>query len=94
MTTYDGPYPVPEEWVDEHLEDDTVEFVFTIDLEDLIELAGIEAMNEYLDKELSMDLTTLTDIRYFQHPHGNEDALGDLVLIRAEGKLVKFRDHI
>jgi hypothetical protein len=87
MTAYEGEYPVPDKWVEEHFDDETVSFVYGVDLEDLIKMDGIEGMNDYLDAVLSMRHAVLTDIRYFQHPAGPEDDLGDMVLIRAEGVL-------
>lgn len=88
MTTiYEGEYPVPDEWVEEHFSDEAVGFVYGVDLDDLIGMDGIEGMNDYLDAVLSMRHAVLTDIRYYQHRPGPEDDLGDMVLIRAEGAL-------
>jgi hypothetical protein len=90
METYEGEYPVPDEWVEAHLDDEQVAFVYGVDLNTLIDLDGIEGMNNHLDDTLGMTGATLTDIRYFQHKANPQDDLGDLVLIRAEGVLEDY----
>lgn len=90
MDIYDDSYPVPNEWVEEHLEDDQVAFNYIMSLDDLIYCEGIEGMNDFMDSVLSMRKAVLTDISYEIATPDPEDELGNAVLIRATGKLEAF----
>lgn len=96
MTTlYEGDYPVPEIWVENHLEDDEVGFRYFMSLADLIDCDGIEGMNDYLDRQLGLSHASLTDISYGLIDRDADiniqdmrEALGnDEVLIEARGVL-------
>jgi hypothetical protein len=85
---YDGDYPVPDEWVEEHLDDEQVSFRYVMSLDDLIECDHIEGMNDFMDATLSMRKAMLTDISYeFTDPGWEDEFDKQHVMILATGKL-------
>lgn len=64
MSTYEGDYPVPNKWVEEHLDDEQVTFRYVMSLDDLIWVGDMEGMNDFMDSVLSMRNASLTNLSY------------------------------
>lgn len=64
MSLYEGEYPVPDEWVEEHIEDGEVSFRFVMTLDDFIEAQDMDGINDFMDSVLSMRKATLADLSY------------------------------
>lgn len=60
VVKYTDPLPITKEWAKEH-EGDTISVRYVMDLDGLIEVDGIEGMNDYLDAVTNV---ILSDISY------------------------------
>lgn len=84
---YKGDYPVPVKWRNENM-GEVASFTYRMDLDDLIEINGIDEMNDYLDGVLGS--IVLSDITYdFAYAEDELPSAKD-VLIRATGTIEEF----
>lgn len=84
FTPYEDELPVNDEFIDEH-DGERIGVTYVMPLDILIEVAGIDDMNDYLD---TVSGVILTDIEYSVATPGPDDELGkDHILILATGDM-------
>ena len=87
MTVYDDELPIPREWAEKH-QGETITVRYVMSLWDLIDVNGIEGMNDYLDDVAGV---ILSDIDYVVGEPGPDDDLGNnSLLIEATGDVEVF----